>query len=142
MGGDERGRGGSGKMSRFLTRLVLEAASDQDDGRWVLVQPLAYESDDAKRTITVPVGFQTDLASVPRMPVIYWLAGDTSSAAAVVHDYLYSTGLVPRALADAVLREASMVTGVPRWRRWIMWAGVRIGGARHYTALPAGATAA
>jgi len=25
-----------------------------------------------------------------------------------------------------VLREASAVTGVPAWRRWLMWVGVRI----------------
>lgn len=128
-------------MSRFLNRPQLEAASDFDDGWWVLMAALVYESDDAQRTITVPAGFRTDLASVPRMPVIYWLVGNTSSAAAVVHDYLYTSGLVSRALADAVLREASMVTGVARWRRWLMWAGVRIGGARHYTATPMTAAA-
>lgn len=126
-------------MSAFLNRVQLEAASNQDDGKWILIAPLVYQSDVAKQTFTVPAGFQTDLASVPRMPVIYWLAGDTSSAAAVVHDYLYSTGIVPRAMADAVLREASQATGVPGWRRWLMWAGVRIGGGSHYAEAPAAA---
>lgn len=120
-------------MSGFLNRPDLEAASDQDDGLWVLTKPLVYVSDVAQMTITVPAGFRTDLASVPRLPVVYWLTGDTSSAAAVVHDYLYSTGMVPRALADEVLREASQCTGVPAWRRWIMYLGVRLGGAAHYT---------
>jgi hypothetical protein len=31
-----------------------------------------------------------------------------------------------------VLREASAVTGVPAWRRWLMWAGVRLGGGSHW----------
>lgn len=119
-------------MSGFLNRPDLEAASDQDDGKWTLMKPLVYVSDVARRTFTVPAGFQTDLASVPRLPVVYWLAGDTSSAAAVVHDYLYSTHLVDRATADAVLREASQCTGVPGWRRWLMWAGVRLGGGSHW----------
>lgn len=119
-------------MSRFLTRCALVAASDQDDGRWILCKPLVYESDVAKQTITVPSGFETDLASVPRLPVVYLLTGDTARAAAVVHDYLYSSRLVSRKVADAVLLEASEVSGVPAWRRWLMWAGVRVGGASHY----------
>ena len=119
-------------MSRFLTRCALEAATDQDDGRWVLCKPLIYESDTAKQTITVPAGFQTDLASVPRLPLVYLLTGDTARSAAVVHDWLYSSSLVSRKVADAVLREASEVSGVPAWRRWLMWAGVRLGGSSHY----------
>lgn len=116
-------------MSRFLTKLVMANETDRDDGQWRLTQPLAYESEVAKLIITVPIGFRTDLASVPRLPVIYLLAGGTSNEAAVVHDYLYTVQLVPRSMADAVLREASAVTGVPAWRRWLMWAGVRVGGA-------------
>jgi hypothetical protein len=119
-------------MSQFLTRCALEAASDQDDGRWILCKPLVYQSDVAKQTFTVPEGFETDLASVPRLPVVYLLTGDTARAAAVVHDYLYSERKVSRKVADAVLREASEVSGVPAWRRWVMWVGVRIGGSSHY----------
>ena len=119
-------------MAKFLSRLVMENATDQDDGQWVLTQPLLYQSDVAGQGIAVPAGFQTDLASVPRLPVVYLLAGGTSSEAAVVHDYLYSTKKVPRATADAVLREASAVTGVPAWRSWLMWAGVRAFGGSHW----------
>jgi hypothetical protein len=126
-------------MSGFLSPCVLEIADDQDDGQWILRAPLIYQSDVARQTFTVPAGFQTDLASVPRIPLIYDLVGDTSRKAAVVHDWLYGAGLVPRDVADAVLREASQVTGVPGWRRWLMYLGVRIGGASHYTAAPAAA---
>lgn len=120
-------------MSRFLTKLVLELADDQDDGRWVVQQPLVYQSDVAGQTFTVPAGFQTDLASVPRIPVAYLLAGGTSNEAAVVHDFLYTAPHpVPRDMADAVLKEASAVTGVPAWRRWLMWAAVRVGGGTHW----------
>jgi hypothetical protein len=119
-------------MSRFLSKCVLEVADDQDDGKWLLMADLQYESDVAERTITVPAGFQTDLASVPRLPFVYLLCGDCARQAAVVHDYLYTTHLVERAMADAVLREASAVTGVPWWRRTLMYWGVRIGGASHW----------
>ncbi len=124
-------------MSRFLTKLQMAAADNTDDGKWVLTAPLIYQSDVAGRTFVVPRGFQTDLASVPRLPVIYLLTGDTASQAAALHDHLYSSHEVPRAMADAVLREASEVIGVPAWRRWAMWAGVRIGGASHWEPAPA-----
>jgi hypothetical protein len=119
-------------VSAFLTELCLVEADGQDDGKWIVGRDLVYQSDVAKAKITVPAGFKTDLASVPRLPVVYWLAGGTSSKAAVIHDYLYTTGQVRRDMADAVLREASACIGVPAWRRWIMWAGVRLGGSSHY----------
>ncbi len=119
-------------MSRFLTRLRVEPATDKDDGNWRLLEALIYDSDVAGRVIVVPVGFVTNFASVPRIPIVYELAGDTSSEAATVHDYLYSTHLVSRDVADAVLREASAVSAVPWWRRQLMWAGVRAFGWTHW----------
>lgn len=119
-------------MSCFLSKLEMENLDGKDDGKWRLTAPLLYSSVVARRIFKVPIGFISDLASVPRMPLVFWLCGDTSTEAAVVHDFLYSTALVPRSVADAVFREASAVTGVPAWRRWIMWAGIRLGGASHY----------
>ena len=115
-------------MSAFLTELQVKPATGKDDGQWELLADLIYQSDVAGMTFTVPKGFVTNFASVPRIPIIYELAGDTSSEAATVHDFLYSTHPVSRAMADAVLREASNVTAVPGWRRQIMWAGVRVFG--------------
>jgi hypothetical protein len=119
-------------MGKFLSRLILEAGP-VDGGEWQLMAPLVYQSDIYKPVIVVPEGFETDLASVPRLPVVYMLTGGTSNEAAVVHDYLYSTGLTDRKTADAILREASAATGVPAWRRGLMWAGVRLFGGSHYT---------
>lgn len=120
-------------MSRFLSKLQMEVADNKDDGQWVLTAPLVYRSDVAKQTFTVPIGFQTDLASVPRIPIVYELTGATSNEAAVVHDFLYSTHPVTRAMADAVLQEASDVTGVPAWRRKLMYWGVRVFGGSHWS---------
>lgn len=119
-------------MSAFITRLQVQPATGKDDGQWQLVADLVYQSDVAKQTFTVPKGFVTNFASVPRIPIVYELAGDTSSEAATVHDFLYSTHPVSRAVADAVLREASAVTDVPGWRRQLMWAGVRVFGWSHW----------
>lgn len=125
-------------MSKFLSRLYLVDADDTDSGKWNLHAPLVYQSDVAGRTITVPAGFPTDLASTPRIPIIYEACGNIAVRAAVVHDYLYTSGRESRKVADAVLLEAAEVTGVSWWQRWAMWAGVRIGGGSHYTATPAG----
>jgi hypothetical protein len=135
MGSDERG-GRSKSVSAFLNRLCLEVADNQDDGQWILARPLMYASDVAGRTFIVPRGFRTDLASVPRLPIIFWLTGASSNEAACIHDFLYSTHEVDRATADAVLREASAVTGVPAWRRWLMYWGVRIWGGSHWKLVP------
>lgn len=118
-------------MSKFLSKLDVRLVDgDANDGRgaWALDSDLVYASDVAGATFTVPRGYVTDFASVPRWPAAYWLFGDTSHAAAVIHDYLYTQKRVPRALADRVLREASAVSGVPAWRRWPMWLAVRLGG--------------
>lgn len=123
-------------MSAFLSKLTLEASDT--DGMWVVAAPFIYQSDVAKRVITVPQGFPTDLASTPRIPLIYEVAGNVATKAAVIHDYLYTSGRESRAVADAVLREASALAGVSWLQRWVMWAGVRIGGASHYTETPAG----
>lgn len=119
--------------ARFLTPLRLEYAAD-GSGQKELLAPLGYESELAKRAFWVPAGFRTDLASVPRLPIVYWLAGGCADEEAVLHDYLYSTAVVSRKMADAIFREAMSVRGEPGWRRWLMWAGVRIGGASHYGA--------
>jgi hypothetical protein len=82
--------------------------------------------------ICVPKGFVTDLASIPRIPIIYLLLNGFADEPGVIHDYLYSTGIYSRAKADAILREACLTTGVPRWRAELIYLGVRLFGAPHY----------
>lgn len=123
-------------MSAFLTPLRMEKADDESD-QWILTDSLIYQSDVAKQTFVVPKDFRTDLASVPRLPIVFWLTGATSEKAAVVHDWLYSTRTVSRKMADEVLAEASKVMGVPAWRRGLMWLGVRVGGGAYWDEKPA-----
>jgi hypothetical protein len=124
-------------MSAFLSALEVENATGQDDGKWRLTAPLVYQSDVAGMTFTVPAGMVTDFASVPRAPLAYMLFGDRASEASVIHDFLYGSHLVPRSVADAVLREASAVTGVSWFARNSMWLGVRLFGASHWGSGPA-----
>ena len=111
---------------RFLSKLNVELRTD---GRWVLKHPLAYLSQ-IIGLVTVPAGFDTDFASVPRVPVAFWLTGDCAKEAAVIHDWLYRRQTFARSIADAVLFEASAcgMPPEPWWRRAIMWIGVRLFG--------------
>lgn len=120
-------------MSKFLTELDVALLSDTENegrGSWKLLSPLVYQSDLAG-IIVVPTGFVTDYASVKRIPLVFDAFGDTAHKAAVVHDLLYSTGYLSRAVADAVLKEAMLLTGVPAWRAWPMWIMVRLFGGSH-----------
>lgn len=115
------------------------SATMQPDGTWSLTRKLIYWSATTKRRYVVPRGFNTDFASTPRLPVVYLLTGNTAHQAAVLHDYLYRTGMESRTVSDRLFREAMAATGVPAWRRTMMWLGVRLFGRGAYVrTAPAG----
>ena len=115
-------------MSKFLTKLVTENLHETDDQWQMLTEDLRYQSDKLNTVLVINKGFITDFASVPRLPIIFALFGDTSKEAATVHDYLRRTLICSRETADAVFLEASKATRVPGWRRNLMWAAVRVFG--------------
>ncbi|WP_287030068.1 DUF1353 domain-containing protein [Pseudomonas sp. UBA6310] len=117
-------------MNRFPLPLQVELQSDRK--RWRLLAPFSYLDPDHGR-VDVRAGFETDFASVPRLPLTYALLGAYGHAAAVLHDHLYSVGTLNRSEADRVFRNALRSTGIARWRAWLMWAGVRVGGASRFT---------
>lgn len=116
-------------VSRFLTTLELQYV---DGVHWLLIAPFAYDSA-LLGLILIDPGFITDFASIPRG--LWNLLPPTGSygRAAVIHDYLYRTPLrASRKEADQVLREAMNVLGVRFHIRWIIYAGVRLGGVFSY----------
>lgn len=119
---------------RFLTSLHVRRASDGEAGAWELTSALIYSSNVLPKVIIVPAGFRTDFASVPRLPLAYWLFGNAADEAAVIHDWLYTNnvGGVTRKQADEVFAEASKVLGIKGWRRGPMWLGVRLFGGSHW----------
>ena len=113
-------------MSKFTTDLEAKLTGKT----WELTSPLVYESDLLDATVTVPTGFKTDFASVPRLPLIYSMWGDRAHREAVVHDYLFRKNSKPAVsfkIANKVFLEAMQATSKPFWVSWPMYAGVCIG---------------
>ena len=82
------------------------------------------------RSILVPEGFITDLASTPRIIWSFIPPFGPWSEAAVVHDRLYLIGDCTRLEADQILRDIMRQHGVSRYVRSIIYSGVRVGGWR------------
>jgi len=119
-------------MSEFLSD--LDARLKDDDTVWVLDSPLVYQSD-ILGLIEVPAGFETDFASVPRVPIAYMLFGDRAHREAVLHDYLYRIDAKPLATFDQandVFLEAMEVRGKGLFVRKMMYWGVCCGGRGSY----------
>jgi hypothetical protein len=119
-------------MSAFLTTLDCRE-TDEFAGLWTLLAPLAYDSGLLGRIVTVPAGFVTDFASIPRLPFVYLAEGGKGNRAAVVHDWLYSSQAFDRATADQVLREALIASGYSKVTAGLFYAAVRVGGGSHWT---------
>jgi len=122
--------------------LRLETLCESQQGRleYRLLQPLRVRAMLVRGSpvsgvrITVPAGFVTDLASVPRPFWRFFPPAGDYAAAAVVHDWFYRTAGsgVSRFLADAIFRDLMAASGVPCWKRWAMWAAVRIRSWRYW----------
>lgn len=83
------------------------------------------------KTFTVPSGYVTDFATVPRIAV--WLIPRFGSytIAAIFHDWLLThelpAGRVTAREADALFLAVLRALDVPPYRRALMWTGVRYG---------------
>lgn len=131
--------------ARFLNNLVAEAKRPDT---WRLVQPLRYvteatddpgdlpsdlvgdisdDHDVSEIVIQVPAGYDSDMASIPRIfrPLIPGVG--LTRWAAVIHDVLYDHR-ADRKLSDNIFYEALKVSGVGWLKRQAMYWGVRSGG--------------
>lgn len=106
---------------------------------WKLNSDLRFKLND-RITIIVPKGFETDLASVPRIPLVFMLWGDRVHREAVLHDYLYrkdSLSFVTRACADNIFKIAMKRKNPFYVYEPIYW-GVRLGARRCFQKLNVG----
>ena len=112
-------------MSLFTTPFIGELISKN---KWKVYKKFTYHVNKypSKEVITIPKGFETDFASVPR---IFWVIIspiDKHAKAAVVHDYCYFYALYNRKRCDEIFLEATKVLDVPKWKQYCLYYGVRI----------------
>lgn len=120
----------------FTTPICL-SCSTAETGSWITLEPLNFWSEEKKKHYVVPKDFQTDLASVPRIPLVFWAVGGKAPAGAVVHDWLYRNGMKfkqinDRKEADEVFLEAMISTGVSKTDAYLMYLGVRSCGGKFF----------
>lgn len=86
------------------------------------------------RDYKVPKGFETDLASVPRILwSIYSPNRAETIAGAVIHDYLYSChNGFSRAQIDSIFYDSLVYNKVSRYTAFKYWLAVRIFAASHF----------
>lgn len=102
------------------------------DRAWTVLRPLTYEGGLGDR-FTIPAGYVTDFATVPRVAV--WLIPTFGryTRSAILHDYLITdaipAGMVSSVDADGIFRRTMRELGVPPVKRWLMWAAVRLAAA-------------
>lgn len=78
--------------------------------------------------ITVPAGFVTDLTSVRRLLWPILPPYGRYLTAAIVHDYAYENALLTKPDVDRIFNKNMLISGVPRWKRIVMyWAVKRFG---------------
>jgi len=113
--------------SQFLTDLTWRDLGPQE---YLVTAPLIYRSELLGEDITVPAGFKTDGESDPRwVPLLHSLFGDAGDCPWVVHDWLYYIGTYGRKVSDEVGLEAvKTIPGIPAWREYGIYYGLRIGG--------------
>lgn len=123
----------------FLVLPQLE--HDLDRTTWHVTNLARYWSARFGVGVSIAPGFETDLASVPRLVWLLIPRDDKNIVeAAVFHDWLYAThGEVGVALyqpgvwltrrqCDRLLSDAMIVAGAPWWKRHVVYWAVRLGG--------------
>lgn len=107
----------------FLTELILAADSQPD--LWVLEAPLVWR-DAVYGRVEVPIGFKTDLASIPRavrnLPFLDPCGLSRLPAAA--HDWFYAWRGWGKPRADNFLRDALRAQGASAQTAAIYYYGV------------------
>ena len=114
---------------------VLTALQTVKIGRklWIVREPMVYNTPNGR--FTVPAGYLTDHASVPRaFTAIVPPVQSCLAEASVLHDWFYNKDSrdVPREFADLCLRELTIAKGGSKSLGYTAWSAVRMGGGSLY----------
>lgn len=99
------------------------------DGRnWIVREQLTYRIGISQDSLTVPVGFVTDLASIPPALQSFIQQNGPYLLPAVVHDYLYWKQTCTRDQSDQILLLAMIEHAVPEAQRFAIYQAVHFAG--------------
>lgn len=112
-------------MSRFTDILIVSPMSDGKT--WIIMRPFGYEvgSEESGDSVEVPVGFQTDFASIPRLFWAILPKWGRYGNGAVIHDWLYWEQTRERREADSIFLESMEVLKVGAPVRYVIYWAVR-----------------
>lgn len=102
------------------------------DRMYYLTKTISWKPGKQKNlpAVTVPTGFVTDLASVPRIFWTIFPPDGQYTYPAILHDYLYWSQHTSREEADLILMEAMKEFDVGSVSSEVIYAAVRVGGGR------------
>jgi hypothetical protein len=106
-----------------MTRIVLEALPQEDDGRGLYRVLESFSYPLGEEEVVIPAGFITDLCSVPAYARPFIPLAGRMTRPSIVHDYLLVIG---DHRAHDIFNEALKESGVPKWTRLMMVWGVRL----------------
>lgn len=118
-------------MSSFTSEAKLEMLPDF---KYRLLAEFEYHIGDypSDNLLKVPVGYTTDLASIPRILWNVFPPNGKWAKAAIVHDYLYDEAIGTKKWADKTFYEAMGVLGVPKATKLLMLVAVTLFGKGKY----------
>lgn len=90
---------------------------------WILLAPFSYVTD-AGVVYTAPVGFQTDLASIPQCFWVILPPFWKYAKAAVIHDYLLTELKLEPRYVNLIFKEGMLSLGVNKGQISIIYFGV------------------
>ena len=112
-------------MSSFTDKLTVTKIGERT---WSVERTFTYfiGEESSNEFITIPKGFVTDFASIPRVFWVILPPDGEYTQAAVLHDYMCSTSMFPMKKIDKIFLEAMVVLKVPAWKRNTIYWAVRI----------------
>jgi hypothetical protein len=112
----------------------LQLTPHEDGKHWLLLKDFSYElySRGSGAKICVPRDYVTDLASTPRLIWSVFPPWERYGKAAIIHDYLYYTGMCSRKHADMIMREIMINSNVDIVSRTLIYMALRLCGWMFY----------
>lgn len=113
---------------------IVQIEDSPDMGKvLVLVEPWTFKTL-AGVEYTIPKGYTSDGMSCPRF---FWRMLSpqldfVTLGPSIEHDYRYENHIGTRKECDDDYYDRLVENGFPKWKAYLVWIGVRIGGGSHY----------